>query len=79
MRPYHKLALKVKSLGDGLRNLHNGNLFLLADRKNDGVDLLVLAEGPDKEARKILGKDKLAKGLARSPDSKVLALLCSNS
>jgi len=45
-------------------------------RENDGVNLVVVAQGPDEELGKVLREDELAQGLARAHDGEVLSLLC---
>ena len=72
------LSLEVRCLEHQLSNITDGDLILLVDRQDDGINLLVLPHHPDEELGQVQGVDELAEGLASAPDLKVLALLAGN-
>lgn len=57
--------LEAHGVSDGVCDLSDGDLILLAHRQDDGVGLLVLAQHPDHEACQVQVVDKLAPASSR--------------
>ena len=58
------LTLEAHSLDDRVRDILDRHLLVLADRENERLDVVVVAQLPDEELREVARVDELAEGLA---------------
>ena len=62
------LSLEAHSLDDRVRDILDRHLLVLADRENERLNVVVVAQLPDEELREVARVNELPERLARAPD-----------
>ena len=70
------LSLEAHSLDDRVRDILDRHLLVLADRENERLNVVVIAQLPDEELREVARVDELPERLARAPDDERRVVLC---
>lgn len=69
------IAFETDGLDDGICHLLDRNLIFFTNREDDRVDLVVLAQLPQKQLGKVTRVDELTQGLASAGHDKGSAVL----